>query len=199
MSKIDITHNIQKVHEDEIMQGLANEVQEELKNGIPTELQQELDNLLKKANKPKILHKNNILAFKPRKNYTQQIINSFESVELLAAAGQNLGDWFSTPITFTEYGFILDIRKVIDSENEVDLYISPYQDNSEKMAQSLSNYTSQEINIIVSNDDAVLLEASLYVDETGTIAEGNGYLLEIDQTYSIKGKLSIDILDSTNN
>jgi len=127
MSKVDITQNIKKIHEEDIMKELIEEVQDELKNGIPQNLQQELDLLLKKSNKTNLIHKDNIVAFKPRKNYKQQIVNSFNSVELLAAAGQNLGQWFSAPITFPEYGFILDIRKVIDSDNEVDLYISSHQ------------------------------------------------------------------------
>jgi len=174
MSQPDITQQILELHEEKIVQTLRGEVQEELKNGIPLKLQDELDALLSRANAPNRSSQDNVIAFKPRKSYKQQILKSFESVELLAAAGQSLGEWFSTPISFTEKGFILDIRRVIGSDNEVDLYLSPIRDDSDKMKKSLTDYTGQNINIIVSNKNTVLLESTLYIDEDGNAAEGSG-------------------------
>ena len=106
MSKIDITQQVIELHEEEIMQNLMDEVKEELKDGIPEDLQSELNHLLAIANSNKISAQDNIVAFKPKKTHIYQIEKSFESVELLAAASQFLGDWFSTPISFSDEGFI---------------------------------------------------------------------------------------------
>jgi hypothetical protein len=192
MSTKDITKQILEMHGEEAMQHLMEEVRQEFKDGIPQELQSELDTLLAKANAPK-------------KPISREVIDSISeavhrffqplaSTELLAAAGQSLGDWFSQPMNFGGAGFILDVRRVIGTENEVDLYLTPTDPDSENMKKTLEAYIGQSIHIVISNNDVQLLVANLFVDESGNAAEGSGHLIDADNAQDIKGKISIDIV-----
>ena len=167
MKKVDITQQIVKMHEEGIMQALEEEVKTELSVEAPNELQSELDSLLVIVKSLKKPSKTNIVSLKTLKNQNSQILESFESAELLAAAGQSLGEWFSTPISFSNEGFIVDIRKVIGMKDEVDIYLSPLQNKIEKVERGLINYAGHNIDIIISNKGVTLLSASLYVDEKG--------------------------------
>ena len=186
----DITKQILEMHEEEEMQNLMEEVRKEFKHGIPEQLQSELNALLAKAKANK--KSDNVIAFKPKKIHS--FFKPLAATELLAAAGQSLGDWFSQPMNFGGAGFILDVRRVIGTENEVDLYLTPTHPDTENMKKTLEAYIGQSIHIVISNNDVQLLDANLYIDESGNAAEGSGHLIDTDNAQNIKGKISIDIV-----
>ena len=124
MKPIDITKQILAMHEDEVMNNMLEEVKNELKGTIPSDIQTTLDACMQKLSNEGNVTPSNVVSFKPKS--TPSII-SFAETELLAASGQSLGDWFSQPMNFGGAGFILDVRKVIGSDNEVDLYLNPNQ------------------------------------------------------------------------
>jgi hypothetical protein len=113
-------------------------------------------------------------------------------VELLAASGSSLGSWFSQPIRFDGAGFILDIRKVIGSDNEVDVSLFPIKEDAEKIKETLLPYVGSTIDIVISNDGVGLLSATIYVDNTGS-AEGNGVLSDRFEQSEVNGKLSVNV------
>jgi hypothetical protein len=176
MKPIDITEQIIKMHEEDVIQQMITDTQEELASDIPSDLQKELDSCLSKAKE------NNIIAF------------PFAETELLAASGKSLADWFSQPMNFGGAGFILDVRRVLGSKNEVDLYLKPNEKDNSKMKSSLLSYLGKSLTIDVNNNGTSLLNATLYVDESGCIAEGSGYLITESDSKNIKGKISINII-----
>jgi hypothetical protein len=190
MKQEDITKQIVALHEEDMLNQMMNDVNAELKNGIPTSLQQEINACLNKINNEKIINNENVVSFKPK---SKPFTNTFAETELLAASGQSLSDWFSQPLSFGGAGFVLDIRKVMGSEDEVDLYLIPNQADNSKMKQSLSSYLGKTLNICISNDGINLLTAVLYVDESGLEAEGSGHLNKVDGNF-VKGKISIEII-----
>jgi hypothetical protein len=194
MKKIEITSSILKIHEEKIMHALVKEVAEELRDGVSENLQIELNDLLARGNPEHEHSKDNVLSFQPKSSYQQSVTRRFDSVELLAAAGLVTETWFSTSISFGEEGFSLDIRRVIDTECEVDLYLSSTLSNADTMAKSLSDYKNKDISILISNNGVQLLEATIYVDGSGTAAEGSGRLLNVDIYKDVKGKLSLDVI-----
>jgi hypothetical protein len=194
MKKIEITSSILKIHEEKIMHALVKEVAEELRDGVSENLQIELNDLLARANPEHAHSKDNVLSFHHKSSYQQSVTRRFDSVELLAAAGLVTETWFSTSISFGEEGFSLDIRRVIDTECEVDLYFSSTLSSPDTMAKSLSDYKNKDISILISNNGVQLLEATIYVDGSGTAAEGSGRLLNLDMYHNVKGKLSLDVI-----
>jgi hypothetical protein len=187
MKQIDITANILAIHEREALKEYVKKAQDEFKQGIPVTLQSELEFLLASAMEDSKPENHNVLSFKPKaKNVT-----NFAETELLAASGKSLGSWFSQPLNFGNAGFILDVRKIIGTDNEVDLYLLPNTSDSNQMEKTLSLYKGQSIKIIISNDDDEILNAELYVDESGRAAEGSGKLM--DPVKGIKGKISIAV------
>lgn len=192
MNMKDITKQILELHETEEILKLMNEVKDDLRDGIPSELSMELDLLLAKANEQKIVESDNVIAFRTRRH--PSLVKPLAEAELLAAAGRSLGEWISQPITFGGAGFILDVRRVIGSENQVDLYLTPSHPDTKKMRKTLESYLGKSMHIGISNDDVELLDAEIYIDENGNAAEGRGHLLETDDLSSIKGKISIHIL-----
>ena len=190
MKPIDITKQILAMHEDEVMHNMLEEVTNELKDAIPSDIQATLDACMQKLNNEVDAIPSNVVSFKPK---SAPATVSFAETELLAASGQSLGDWFLQPMNFVGAGFTLDVRKVIGSENEVDLYLNPNQEDSDNMKKSLLAYLGKSIDISVSNNGTSLLTATLYIDETGCSAEGSGYLMKLDEIDNVKGKISIDI------
>ena len=192
MTKKDITKEILAIHAEETMSKIMADVKAEMENGMPEDLSSELEMLLKKASGATEQTPDNIVAFKPRSQ--MKIVDSFGSTELLAAAGQSLGDWFSQPMSFGGAGFVLDVRRVIGSENEVDIYLSPNNSDKGVMEKTLSAYIGKSIEVVISNNGVPLLEANLYIDEAGGAAEGSGVLVEANETKAVKGNLSIDVV-----
>lgn len=192
MTKKDITKEILAIHAEETLSKIMADVKTEMETGMPEDLSSELEMLLKKASGATEQTPDNIVAFKPRSQ--MKIVDSFGSTELLAAAGQSLGDWFSQPMSFGGAGFVLDVRRVIGSEDEVDIYLSPNNSDKGVMEKTLSAYIGKSIEVVISNNGVPLLEANLYIDEAGGAAEGSGVLVEANKTKAVKGNLSIDVV-----
>ncbi len=191
MKQIDITKQILALHEEDIFKQMLDDVENEVNEGIPKSLQQEIDSCISKVNLEKKSRRYNVISFKPK---SRPASNVFAETELLAASGQSLSEWFSQPLSFGGAGFVLDIRRVIGSNNEVDLYLTPNQSDASKMKQSLSSFLGKSLNICVSNDGVNLLTAILYVDDSGLEAEGSGHLHVIEGESVIKGKICIEIV-----
>jgi hypothetical protein len=192
MTKKDITKPILAIHAEEALSKMLEEAKSEVDNGMPEYLGSELEMLLKKARSTSEQVSNNVVAFKPRPK--NMVVDSFGSTELLAAAGQSLGDWFSQPMSFGGAGFILDVRRVIGSENEVDIYLSPNNSDKGIMEKTLSAYMGKSVEVVISNNGEPLLEANLYIDQAGGAAEGSGVLVEANKSKAVKGNLSIDVV-----
>jgi len=191
MKKVDITQKMLQIYEQEQLNSLMDDVKNELKDEVPNDLQTELSILLKKASDLGLQNSNKVINFKPTQE--TRTIKNIATVELLAAAGQSLGGWFSQPINFGGAGFILDVRRIIGNDSEVDLYLKPNESSPENMSKTLSAYKGSTIHIVVSNNGEKLLDANLYIDETGYAAEGSGYLAE-QPDVSILGDISFDIV-----
>jgi hypothetical protein len=197
MKKTDITREVLKMHEESLNLKVIDDVKSELKNGIPAELQSEIDQLLSKADHLAHKQPSNVVSFISKK--LQRELHTFGETELLAAAGGSLSDWFSQPMNFGGAGFIIDIRKVFGTENEVDIYLKPNKNNEEEMHKSLGSYVGQSVQVVVSNNRNILLDAVLYVDASGTAAEGSGKLIAQSNEIDIKGKISISIVVDNKN
>jgi hypothetical protein len=52
---------------------------------------------------------------------------------------------------------------------------------------------------VVSNNQITLLDAILYIDESGTAAEGSGHLIVQSNETVVKGKISISIVVDNKN
>jgi hypothetical protein len=192
MKPIDITKQILQMHEEEVIQQMITDTQEELASDIPSDLQKELDLCLIKAKTSESQSTDNVIIFKPKENNI--VAFPFAETELLAASGKSLADWFSQPMNFGGAGFVLDVRRVLGSDNEVDLYLTPNEKDNSKMKSSLLSYLGKSLTIDVNNNGTSLLNATLYVDESGCNAEGSGYLCTDSDSKDIKGKISINIL-----
>jgi len=192
MKPIDITDQILKMHEEEVIQQMIIDTQEELASDIPSDLQKVLDSCLSKAKMSESQSKDNVISIKPKENNI--VAFPFAETELLAASGKSLADWFSQPMNFGGAGFLLDVRRVLGSDNEVDLYLTPNEKDNSKMKSSLLSYLGKSLAIDVINNGTSLLNATLYVDESGCNAEGSGYLNTDSDSKDIKGKISINIL-----
>lgn len=188
MKPIDITEQILQMHEEEVIQQMITDTQEELSSDIPCDLQKELDLCLSKVKMSESQSTDNVVSFKPKENNI--VAFPFAETELLAASGKSLVDWFSQPINFAGVGFILDIRRVFGTKDEIDLYLSPT--DSEKMSASFDIYKGKSLKLTITNNGNSLLTAELYIDDTGQEAEGSGQLIDIDAA-PVQGKISIDI------
>ena len=187
MKQEDITKQIIALHEEDILNQIMSDVNSELKKGIPALLQKEVNTFLNKINNEKLTKSENVVSFKPKSKLSTNI---FAETELLAASSLSLADWFSQPLSFGGAGFILDIRQVFGTENEVDLYLLPI--DSDKMSASFESYKGKLLQLTIKNNDKPLLIAELYVDDTGQEVEGSGHLIQQGQT-SVHGKITIDI------
>jgi hypothetical protein len=193
MKPIDITKQILQMHEEEVIQQMITDTQEELTSDIPSDLQKELDLCLGKTKMSESQSTDNVITLKPKEK-TNIVAFPFAETELLAASGKSLADWFSQPMNFGGAGFVLDVRRVLGSDNEVDLYLTPNEKDNSKMKSSLLSYLGKSLTIDVNNNGTSLLNATLYVDESGCNAEGSGYLITDSDSKDIKGKICINIL-----
>lgn len=186
MSRVDITKAVVAMHEDETLKKLIEETNLELSKGVPTAINEEVSALLVKAK----AKKSNVVRFNSKNEPANQAHFAAET-ELLAAAGQSLGEWFSQPINFAGIGLILDIRRILNTENEVDLYLTP--SDPKAMSDALSDFKGKCVELSITNGEKSILAAELYIDESGEAAEGSGVLVNVESATSVKGKISIDI------
>lgn len=180
MSNKNITSIIKKLHEEKISQEILDEVEADFITGIPPSLLDELKTLRIQA------EQSNIISFPQKKH-------SLAQTNLMAAAGQNLGNWFDQPIVFVASGLILDIRRVIGTNNEVDVFIQSNTQDTSLIERNLLPFGDKTLQIKLSINGKELLEASIYVDEQGVAAEGSGYLKSLNES-NMHGNVDLDII-----
>lgn len=181
MSKENITQLIKQIHEEEVNQRLVEDVLKESEKGFSEEIMSEVQSLLKKANA------SNVIAFPKR---TVQL----GQTELMAASKKdNLGEWFAQRIVFKSSGMEIDVRKVIGTDNEVDVYIQSNSDDYQLIEKSLLPFKDKTLQVRFSVNGKELLHADIYVDESGHSAEGSGHLQQINES-DIHGKLDVEII-----
>jgi len=194
MNNRDITNRIIDMHIEETMEEIAKEMKEEESSIDRKAALQELEKVIMKVRTEKKPFNNNVTRIQFLQNRSASVVTSFDSVELLAAAGQSLRNWFSSPIAFTEYGFTVDIRKTLGSDIEIDIYLNALPDKINRMKSSLAEYAGKNLRVILSDENLLLLESELFVDELATAAEGSGVLLNNSASLNIKGKLKLELL-----
>jgi hypothetical protein len=187
MKKVNLTHQIRELQLNAIMEKLEVEVLEELATGDLGQLKAELSSLFNGTNNR--IHEN-VVSLAARKR--PQV--SFESVQLLAAAGLESHDWYSTPIRFFEYGFNLEIRKILGYENEVEITLVEDDASEGTMAASLSAFKDKSVNIVIQSNQIDLLEGEIYIDSEGKAASGQGRLVNHDKELVVKNSLTLSIL-----
>ena len=114
------------------------------------------------------------------------------NVELLSTSKDTMMSWYSHLINFESAGFLLDIRRVIGTDSDVDLYFIPNGSSRAGMALLLEKYSGMELILEVRNNERLILEALIYVDKSAVAAEGNGRLVQINQN-DMSGNISINI------
>lgn len=117
------------------------------------------------------------------------------STDLMAAAPKDgLAEWLAQNIFIKSAGFELDIRRVLGSDNEVDVYIHPKGDDPSLIEKTLSPFKGKTIQVRFSVDDIEVLMAEIYVDENGSSAEGSGYLTS-SEPQNLLGQLNIEVIE----
>jgi len=182
VSETNITKLIKAIHEQEVHKELISEVHQELEQGVPDELTAEVQALIQKARPTK----SNVVAF-PTK--TVQL----GETDLMAASGQDLGEWFAQPLVFAASGFVVDIRNVLGSENDVDVYVYPNGPDEELIEKALLPFKDKTLQVRLSINDIELLKADIYVDDSGHSAEGSGHLQSADPK-NVHGKLNFEVI-----
>lgn len=182
MTEENFTKLIHKIHEDETNKRLVEEVLNETKHGVDQKLLDKVRSLIQQAE----ITENNIISF-PKK------IICLAQTELMAAAGQNLGDWFAQPLVFAASGMVVDIRKVLGSDNEVDVYIHPNSNDTRQIEDGFFPFKDKNLQVRLTIDGKEILKADIYVDESGKAAEGTGHLLSLDSK-DVQGKIDFEII-----
>lgn len=180
MSNENITQLIRQIHEEEVNKQLVEDVLKESEKGFSEEIMSEVQSLLKKA------RQNNVIPFPSRKIRLAQ-------TELTAAGGQELGTWFEHPIIFESVGMVVDVRKVFGSDDKVNVYVHPNGDDSSIIEKSLLPFKDKTLQVRLSIDGIELLQAEIYVDETGHNAEGSGHIQSVEES-SVHGDIDLDII-----
>ena len=191
MSSKDITKYVVAIHRQESLNQLLQDTVDELANGVPDSLLNELNDLMKKVDIEDSQTSNVVnIDFAP----PQPALTLLGETQLLAAAGQQLDDWFKHPIFFAESGFTLDIRPVLGTDNEIDLYLYPVAGQANKKIMPLAAYAGKSLHIALAINHNTVLEANLYVDEEGIEAEGSGKLLDNVDSSDNAGKVTLNII-----
>jgi hypothetical protein len=115
------------------------------------------------------------------------------STPRIAAAGQDLGSWLARPLVFAASGMEIDIRKILGSEDKVNVYVHPTGNDFSEIEKTLMPFKEKTLQVRLSIDGKELLKANIYVDETGHNAEGTGHLKSIDES-EVHGNIDLDII-----
>lgn len=182
MSEKDITSLIKAIHEQETHKAILAEVNKELEQGIPDELMSEVEALIAKVESSK----SNVVAFLKK-------TISLGETDLMAASSQNIGEWFAQPIVFAASGFIVDIRKILGSEDDVDVYIYPNGADEQLIEKTLLPFKDQSLKVKFSINEKEFLNAEIYVDDTGHAAEGSGHLKSVSPE-DVHGTLNFEVI-----
>jgi len=185
ITEINITQAVKQLYEQEQMRMLVNEVLNETKEGASGALLAEVKALMSKANKKSA---GNVIPF-PIDRINRHKIGQ---IQLLAAAGQNLGSWYQQPLLFASAGFSVDVRKVIGSDNEVDVYLQAVNETTDIVESFFTLFAGKSVKLTFTLNGQILLEANIYVDGQDQRAEGSGpvYQAEVSGTH---GSLEVDV------
>jgi len=179
MKYIDITEEVFQLHENEEAQTLSQEVKQEIEQGHNKSLDNKLANLLSKVQTTSA----KVVQLSTKMKAANE---AFLTTELMAASGQELGNWFDQPIRFSSIE--LDVRNIIGSDNEVSVYITSYAENSVK--NPLDKYKGKTLKINLTVNSTELLTAIIYVDDLGSSAEGEGTLIRLNKE-EISGSIKL--------
>lgn len=182
MSEENITNLIKKIHEEEVHRNIIREILDEPDTEQENTIHQKLTKLLDKQVSPSP----KIVQF-PMRNVC------IAQTNLLAAAGQKLSDWFAEPLVFAGTGMVVDIRKVLDSPKDVDVYIHSIDSDTNLIAQCLLPYRGSTRQFRLSINGKEIMCAEMYIDDSGELAEGSGTLREIDEKV-LHGEVHLDII-----
>lgn len=184
MSEEKITQLIRQIHEEKVYQDFVGQVLEETKLGVSKSLNQKVSNLLE-FSENQISKK--VIPFARTKPL------SLGKTTLLAAAGENVGNWFEHPLVFPSSGMVVDIRRIVGSEDEVDLYIQSNSDDESVIQQSLSPFKSKSLSIRLTLSGEIMLDANIYIDESACFAEGQGKLVNIEKN-DLSGDIDFEVI-----
>ncbi|MEA3587647.1 hypothetical protein J6I75_04720 [Pseudidiomarina sp. 1APP75-27a] len=101
---------------------------------------------------------------------------------LMAAAGQHLSDWFSQPIIFEALGMYVDIRKIINSASQVEVFAQAIDGKSETMSAVFAPYANSELTFELRLNGHSVLRAEIFVNQDATRIEGEGELLDTESS-----------------
>ena len=172
MSEEKLTQLIRRIHDEKVYMEFAKQVLEETKLGVANSLQQKVTNLVMEVES---LQSKKVLQFPNMNSF------SLGKTTLLAAAGEKLGTWFEHPLVFPSSGMVVDIRRIVGSENEVDIYIQSNSEDESVIQQSLRPFKDTSINIRMTLADEIMLDAEIYIDDSACFAEGHGRLSNVEK------------------
>lgn len=183
MQETNITSLIKLNRRHEVCKKLLVEINQETHKGIKKALSDEVALLINKSKSS--FGKSKVVAFPLHRS-------QLASTQLMAAAGQQVGSWFAQPIVFAASGFVVDIRKVLGSENEVDIYINSNGSDESLIEEKLLPFKDNSFKILMSINGSELLLADIYVEKSGHAAEGYGVLQPLISD-GLHGELSIEV------
>jgi len=184
MSEEKITQLIRQIHEEKVYQDFVGQVLEETKLGVSKSLNQKVSNLLE-FSENQISKK--VIPFARTKPF------SLGKTTLLAAAGEKLGTWFEHPLVFPSSGMVVDIRRIVGSENEVDIYIQSNSEDESVIQQSLRPFKDTSISIRMTLADEIMLDAEIYIDDSACFAEGHGRLSNVEKN-DLSGDIDFQVI-----
>lgn len=168
----------QKEQEDNAK--LWQDVLEKTKNGVPSDVLAKVRGLIQAEKKSKIIP------------FPTNRVMQLGKVQLLAAASQQLGNWFSQPLVFSSAGFLVDVRRIKGKDNDVDVYFHAIDGKNALMESLFSGFKGRSIKITFSINGVKLLSADIYVDQSAHIAEGSGVVYDADVDTN-KGDLELNV------
>lgn len=184
MSKEKFTQLIRQIHEEKVYMDFAKQVEEVTKASVSNSLVQKVSNLIKTAES---IENKKIIQFPTKKPFF------LGRTTLLAAAGERLGTWFEHPLVFHSSGMVVDIRRIVGSEDEVDLYIKSNSQDESVIQQSLSSFKNKSLTVRMTLAGKIILDARIYIDDSACFAEGHGRLINIEKT-DLSGDIDFEVI-----
>lgn len=184
MSNEKFTKLIRQIHDEKVHLDFANQAIEETEQKLSVSLEHRLQKLIQESNKIA----ENVIEFPERK------VVSIGEATLMAAAGQKLSNWYENPLIFSSTGFIVDVRPILGTENEVEITLQAKdKEHLSQISNLLEPYKSQSLDVSISIKGNTVLKANIYIDDTAEYAEGSG---EITSGYkdSLHGIIEFNII-----
>jgi hypothetical protein len=182
MQQQNITSAVKHIYLQEQAENAAmwQEVLQESSNGLSDDVLNRVRALTRQEKENKIIP------------FPTHRVKKLAEVKLLAAAGQNLGEWFSQPLLFTSAGFMIDVRRIKGKSHDVDVYFKAIDGKNGLMESLFDVFKDKSIKVTFSVNGVNLLSADVYVDNTAHQAEGSGVVFDNDVDLS-SGNLEINV------